>query len=117
MENQVPNADKILLVKKEEEQGGLLTLLNIESQYKTLKTNILGYLGRERLMRPMNQNWNTDLHIYGDLFVTEWVLHISAGKGCTIQEARTISYPYEKRLSGISTPNSTHKPITSWVKV
>lgn len=48
----MPNADKILLVKKEEEQGGLLTLLNIESQYKTLKTNILGYLGRER---PLDQ--------------------------------------------------------------
>lgn len=52
LENQVPNADKILLVKKEEEQGGLLTLLNIESQYKTLQTNILGYLGRER---PLDQ--------------------------------------------------------------
>lgn len=48
----MPNADKILLVKKEEEQGGLLTLLNIESQYKTLQTNILGYLGRER---PLDQ--------------------------------------------------------------
>lgn len=64
----------------------------------------MGYQCRER---QLDQGLRIETHVYGDLFVTEWVCHISGGKDGLLNRLGQMVIHLEKDYIG-SLPQTVH---------